>query len=170
VAIDLDEWRADPELWRAAAFSETWDEQGLSEDAHQGVRAEVLSLLLRDRHDSDIDLVRFLLRQEVDMHAASWGIHESLRLAALLLNEYGRAEDVWLLWEAKDANFDTFTGLDGGLLLPAGVAGTLAYVRSAEHPDRGQVLDYLTEHLVLEPASEQDLRDRREGFRRYHLG
>jgi hypothetical protein len=91
---------------------------------------------------SDVELLRYLLVQEIRMRAASWGIADSLRLVALPLSECGRAEDVWLPWEAKCTNFDTYTGLDGTLLYPAGAVGTLAYRRTAEHTDREKLLEY----------------------------
>lgn len=170
MSIDLDKWRADPARWIAVVYTEVKNEHGLSDDANREARATVLDLLLRDRRDSDVELLRYLLVQEIRMHAASWGIADSLRLATLLLSECGRAEDVWLLWEAKCTNFDTYTGLDGALLYPAGVVGTLAYIRTAEHTDREKLLEYLTEYLVHESTSEQELHDRLAGFRDYHRG
>ena len=168
MSIDLDEWRADRGRWRVAAYAEATDEDGLPDDANRQRRAQVLALLLRDRRDSDAELLAYLLEQEVLAHGASWGIDDSIRLAALLLSECGRAEDVWLLWMAKTANFDTLMGLDGCLLYPAGVSETIAYVESSDHPDRDDVVRKLTEYLVHQPTSEQELGDRLSGLRNYH--
>ena len=87
-------------------------------------REEALHLLLRDRRDGDADLLRHLLAEETASHQEGWGVSEALGLAALLLAECGREDDVWALWEAKNASFDTMAGIDGFLLFPAGVAGT----------------------------------------------
>jgi hypothetical protein len=168
VAVDLEKWRADPAHWSAAAYTAETDEQGLPDDANREKRAEVLALLLRDRRDSDVELLRYLVEQEVLMHRAYGSIADSLYLAALLLSECGRAEDVWLLWAAKGANFDTFTGLDGVLLYPAGVSDTIAYVERSDHPDRDEVLAYLTDYLVHEPMTEEQRGDRLASLRAYH--
>ncbi|AIJ26849.1 hypothetical protein [Amycolatopsis methanolica] len=80
------------------------------------------------------------------MHAAGW------------------VSDVWLLWQAKMANFDTFTALETQLLFAAGVAKTLAFVRGSDHPER----DALLRFADSAPLDDGDIRAWLDGMRRYH--
>lgn len=140
---ELTWWRADSNRWTALDYAETTDSDDTPEDANLEARAAVLDLLARDRGDDDIEFLRHLLRQEIAMHEASWGYSNSLGLASLLVVEQGVVNDVWLLWEAKSTNFDTFCGLDGPVLFGAGVKETLAFVTAADHPERDSLLEYL---------------------------
>lgn len=129
-------------------------------------REEVLHLLLRERRDSDADLLRHLLAAETTTHHEGWGLSETMVLAALLLAECGREEDVWTLWEAKNASFDTMAGLDGFLLFPAGITGTTAHVIASEdHPERGDLMTYLSEYLEYEKLTDEDIHEHMAGLR-----
>ncbi|SER83376.1 hypothetical protein SAMN05216188_11663 [Lentzea xinjiangensis] len=129
-------------------------------------REEALRLLLRERREGDADLLRHLLAEETATHREGWGVSESLALAALLLAECGREEDVWTLWEAKNASFDTMAGLDGFLLFPAGIAGTTAHViASEEHPERDDLMAYMSEYLGYEKLTDDDIREHIAGLR-----
>lgn len=137
------------------------DEQA---DANRLTRQTVLEALTKDHARGDVNLLRYLLRQETALHKESWGYDDNLGLAALLLAGHGDVGDVWSIWRAKGANFDTGIGLDVELLLGAGVEPTVAYVRAAEHPDREDVLRCLGDDM----PSEEDVAAKLESLREYH--
>lgn len=127
-------------------------------------------MLLRDRREGDADLLRHLLAAETAAHREGWGLSEAMGLAALLLAECGREEDVWVLWEAKNASFDTMAGIDGSLLFPAGIAGTTAHVIASENADRGDLMTYMSEYLEYEKLTDEDIRQHIASLREYYSG
>ncbi|MFD4638649.1 hypothetical protein ACFWN2_15135 [Lentzea sp. NPDC058436] len=150
MSIDLDQLRTD--------FTNT--------PLDEADREEALHLLLRERREGDADLLRHLLAEETASHQEGWGVREALVLAALLLAECGREDDVWTLWEAKNASFDTMAGLDGFLLFPAGIAGTTAHVIAGEqHPERNELMTYMSEYLEYEKLTDEDIRENVAGLR-----
>jgi hypothetical protein len=152
--IDLDRLRTD--------FANTPLDEADREDA--------LRLLLSRRRDDDADLLRHLLAEETAAHREGWGVSEAMLLAALLLAECGREEDVWTLWEAKNASFDTMAGLDGFLLFPAGIAGTTAHVIASENAGRGDLMTYMSEYLEYEKLTDEDIRQHIASLREYYSG
>ena len=118
----------------------------------------------------DADLLRHLLILETAEHREGWGLSESMGLAAVLLAECGREEDVWALWEAKNASFDTMAGLDGFLLFPAGIAGTTAHVIASDHAERNDVMVFMSEYLEYEKLTDDDIRERLASLRSYYEG
>ncbi|GAA4540837.1 hypothetical protein [Amycolatopsis samaneae] len=161
---DLDWWRADPTRWTGLAYLRDESEDGPG-DHHADVRAEVLERLAADHRATDAEFLRFLLAEETRWHAASWGISESLRLAALLLHKCGQVEDVWAIWDAKNTNMDTSLGMNTSVLFIAGLAGTLEFIRNSAHPDRDELLEYLETET---PPDEEWLRESLEFEHRYH--
>ncbi|MFJ4682842.1 hypothetical protein [Streptomyces sp. NPDC088789] len=69
-------------------------------------RRVVLRTAQFDRAEGDRELLRRLLRREADR-----SMTDELRLAAMLVGRYGRAEDLPLLHEVRDTDFDTAQGL-----------------------------------------------------------
>ncbi|MEC3977847.1 hypothetical protein, partial [Amycolatopsis sp. H20-H5] len=134
---DLNWWRDDRQRWDALAFVEAPDEPTL--DAHADERAAVLEQLLLDCGDSDADFLVYLLEQETQRHRSGWSLSEALSIAALLVAERNRLEDVFALWSAKTANFDTMFGLDSELLFSAGVEPTVVFVETSEDPARDSI-------------------------------
>ena len=154
MSIDLDQLRT--------SFTNTPLDEADREDA--------LRLLLRDRREGDADLLSHLLAAETAAHREGWGLSEAMGLAALLLAECGREEDVWVLWEAKNASFDTMAGIDGILLFPAGIAGTTAHVIASDHAERTDVMTFMSEYLEYEKLTDEDIRERLAGLRSYYEG
>jgi len=154
VSIDLDQLRT--------SFTNT--------PLDEADREEALHLLLRERREGDADLLRHLLAAETAAHREGWGLSETMVLAALLLAECGREEDVWVLWEAKNASFDTMAGIDGFLLFPAGIAGTTAHVIASENADRGDLMTYMSEYLEYEKLTDEDIRQHIASLRAYYSG
>lgn len=140
---DLGWWRQDRDRWELLEFDGREDHEGLPFDARWEDRRQVIEALVREPCDGDGDFARFLLAQETEWHHHSWGFCHTMTLAALLVAAERRPEDVWLLWHAKFASFDTACGLSGVLLLAAGAARTQQYVRASDHPRRDDVLEDL---------------------------
>ncbi|MFD7417899.1 hypothetical protein [Kitasatospora purpeofusca] len=113
------------------------------------------------------DFARYLLAQETESHGHSWGFRHSIELAALLVAEERRTEDVWLLWNAVCRSFDTWCGLPHRLLLSAGVARTVEYVRSSEHPQRENLLGHLEQ---MDATDDDEVARTLAGRRRYCSG
>ncbi|MFI9310719.1 hypothetical protein [Streptomyces triculaminicus] len=136
-------WQADPDRWELLAFDGRYDAEGLPYDAGWKDREEVLDLLLADPGPCSADFARFLLRQEILGHGHAWGYSDRVGMAALLVAEQRRIEDVWLLWEAKSRSFDTFCGLPEVFLVVNGVERTLEYIRAGDGPGRDWCLEFL---------------------------
>ncbi|MBK1787380.1 hypothetical protein [Prauserella cavernicola] len=160
----LDWLRADPERWAHVDYVRGVDDDGVPGDVNRSTRELVLGMLARDHLPDDAELVRYLLRQEIAAHEASWGYGDSLGAAALLLVDCGAVEDVWLVWQAKNANVDTFIGIDRELLFGAGVAETLEFVRASDHRDRDELLEYVNDGV----PTEEDIRALLGWLREYH--
>jgi hypothetical protein len=122
--------------------------------------ANILSLIETDEHfrcavceelnktvaESDRALARHILKLYIESHRGDkWGMSDEIRLSAFLLYKIGNVEDVPLLWKAKEANFDTFCGLDIQLLVGAGVEETLAYLKGLSDKDSLAAAIYITE-------------------------
>ncbi|WP_238161899.1 hypothetical protein [Micromonospora endolithica] len=122
-------------------------------------RARVLWALQYDHRAEDLALVRWLAGQEARCRreAPSQGLGEETELAGFLLAGYRRVQDVWLHWEIKGANFDTWCGYDIEHLFAAGVRTTIAFVRDSGHADRDDVLERLTDQDGEPCVSEEDL-------------
>ncbi|MFD8419958.1 hypothetical protein [Streptomyces sp. NPDC059466] len=93
--------RADLALLRAGT---AWD--GVAGDGTR--RALALRAAQFDRRESDLPLLRHLLR-----HEAEASMTDELRLAAVLVGLHGLADDLPLLLEVRETDFDTWCGLGG---------------------------------------------------------
>lgn len=135
---------ADP---RRFAYQEVEDpdDPGSRRCAAAEARAELLLALQHDHRPEDAALLRLLLDAEIAAHARAplQGLDEELHLAAWLVARLRDPADVYRMWAAKTANFDTHCGLDGEHLVAAGVDRTLAHLRAHEHPQRDEILEYL---------------------------
>ena len=130
--VELRRLRVDPTSWA---------------DLDQPRRAQALWALQYDRRPADLPLLRFLLEREsaVCRSDSRRGLSEEAALAAFLVCEYRRPEDVWRLWELKQANFDTACGLDVEHLVTGGVRATVELVRSGDRADVAGPLALLTD-------------------------
>ncbi|MEV0900035.1 hypothetical protein [Actinoplanes sp. NPDC049802] len=129
------------ELRRMRESTDAWqelrhdpDQDG--EDRNALRRARVLWALQYDHGPGDLALVRLLAEQEAELN-------EETGLAGFLLAGYRQVEDVWLHWEIKSTDFDTWCGYGMEHLVAAGVQRTIDFVRESTHPDRDDVLEYL---------------------------
>ncbi|MCX4682782.1 hypothetical protein OG401_00395 [Kitasatospora purpeofusca] len=136
-------WCEDPERWELLEFDGRHDDDGRPVDIRWEDREQVLEALILRPEPGIGDFARYLLAQETESHGHSWGFRHSIELAALLVAEERRTEDVWLLWNAVCRSFDTWCGLPHRLLLSAGAARTVEYVSGSEHPQRDNLLGHL---------------------------
>ena len=108
-------------------------------------------------------LLRGLLAAETsyranDAEPQEW--FENLYWCAFLLFCVGDPADVPALWQAKQVNFDTASGLDVQALFGAGVVPTLDWLASHGYPD-------LAEELAWVADEEPDLAQWRASSQRY---
>ena len=144
--VDPGWWAQEPEYWELLGFDGGYDEAGLPLDRCAQDRREVLEALIVSPGPAAHGFATFLLEQEILFHRHCWGFGRSIELAALLVAEHGRAEDVWLLFRAIMTSFDTWCGLPHRLLFAAGGRDrALAYVAATDPELRDHVLERLRE-------------------------
>ncbi|KRD02331.1 hypothetical protein ASE41_34595 [Streptomyces sp. Root264] len=159
-------WTADPERWDLLRFEAAHDASGLPVDRWWQDRRDVLDTLILTPGPVDHDFARFLLDQETRLHRHSWGFSHTIEVAALLLAEHRRPDDVWHLWRAVLAGFDTWYGLPHRLLLAAGgTTRTIAYVRGSGHEQQDNLLGHLEKLAV---ATDDDVTALLAERRRHH--
>lgn len=167
---DLDLMRRSPATWQELRYEPATGADGHDHDVNAARRAGVLWALQYDRRDEDLPLVRWLAGQEARCRreAPFQGLSEETELAGFLLAEHRQVHDVWLHWQIKRANFDTWLGYDVEHLVAAGVRATVDFVRDSGHTDRDDVLERLLDQEGRPCVSEEDLagwsRDRRSRF------
>ncbi|GHG61448.1 hypothetical protein GCM10018779_29330 [Streptomyces griseocarneus] len=162
---DLTWWQADPDSWELLSFDGRYDKEGLPYDAGWGDREEVLEMLVASPGPYSADFARHLLRQEILGHHHAWGYSDQIGMAALLVAEQRRMEDIWLLWEAKSVSFDTYCGLPEVFLVANGLARTLEYVRAGDGPGREGLLEFLGE---MSPVSDEEIAEKLTRIRHYY--
>ncbi len=125
------------------------------------MRGQLLLALQYDHSPGDAPLLRLLLDAEREAHARSeyQGLEEGLDLAAWLVATLRDPADVFRLWAAKCANFDTQCGFDGEYLVAAGVARSVAYLRASEDPRSAAILAYLADDSGDCRFSEAEIED-----------
>ena len=145
--------------WPQIRYEPVTDAGGELADRNAVRRAGVLWALQYDRRPEDLPLLRLLVEQEARCRrdAPFQGLGDAAELAGHLLSEHRDVSDVWLHWEMKRANFDTWCGYDREHLLAAGVADTIAFVRDADHPDRADVLAALVDERGEPRVTEAEL-------------
>lgn len=164
---DLAWWLDDPELWELLEFEGRHDADGLPVDLRWRDRQQLLEGLIRLPGLVDVDFARFLLTQETRWHGHAWGFSHSIELAAILVAEHRRVQDVWLLWEAVARSFDTWGGFQPhSLLFAAGTARAIEYVSTSDHPQASNLLEHLRE---IPKTTDEAVRDHLTDRRRYYI-
>ena len=143
--------------WTELRYERAVDADGHTQDVNVVQRAKVLWALQYDHRPEDLPLVRWLAEQEARWRreATFQGLGEEAELAGFLLAQYRQLPDVWLHWQIKRANFDTWCAYDIEYVVAAGAQATVDFVRDSEHTDRNDVLKRLAEVSL----SEDDLED-----------
>lgn len=145
-AFGLTWWLQDAERWELLRFEADHDEAGRPLDRWWKDRRDVLEALICIPGPVDHDFACFLLEQEARFHRHGWGFSHSIEIAALLLAEHRRPDDVWHLWQAITTSFDTWCGIPHRLLFAGGgTARTLAHVTGSSHEQRSNLLEHLHE-------------------------
>lgn len=122
--------------------------------AIQNEAAVRLSLVnyFRTNHDRKFALAllnKFIaIRLSADNEELSNGTMpmEDLMLSCYILALHNHIEDALKIWEAKYADFDTYCGLDGQLIVFAGVKETIAFLEKQSTEEAKKALQYITNH------------------------
>ncbi|HEX8865599.1 MAG TPA: hypothetical protein VF821_08075 [Lentzea sp.] len=140
---ELARMRESTAAWQELEYKRAENAGDLHYDVNEVHRAMVLWALQYDRRPEDLPLLRFLAEQEAlcCRKAPLGGFGEQTVLAGFLLARHRQAEDVWLQYAIKLANFDTWFGYDGEHVFAAGFQATLDLVRASDHLMRDQVLE-----------------------------
>jgi hypothetical protein len=105
-------------------------------------------LLKYFKENKNRELARFLLKKAIEERKKDVIIIfiEDLSLFSYILAQHKQEEDVLLIWQAKNADFDTWCGFDGDLLSFMGVQATLDFLKNIETRDVLEVFDYVKEY------------------------
>jgi hypothetical protein len=135
----LDAARADRQTWKRFRVSIAKQDDSTT-DLHASDRMQLTWALQYDAHETDAELIRFALAEEVAWRSVApyQGIGEVLETLGWLVARDRNIADLALLVEAKLANFDTSCGFDREHLFTAGVKATLAHARA--HPSLASVV------------------------------
>jgi|GEM_PF-3051438 len=108
-----------------------WDD---SDDANAYFREEVVELLFAIDHRTYHDLIRYLLKAELEYASEETMMRETLRQLTFMIYQLGAIEDIPLLVQAKtDTCFDAGIGLDLELVFGLDRHATKAHFQA--HPD-----------------------------------
>jgi hypothetical protein len=153
--------REDRDAWPELAPQLGRDAEGDEEDRSEVERLQLAWALQYEGDDGDDELARYALQQEIAWRRVSpyQGIGETLEILAWLVARERRVDDVWLMVDAKGANFDTSCGFDLQHLVAGGVAATLGHVRGSERPEaeRKRVLEALLGEGQECPIDEEEV-------------
>ena len=151
--IGLSWWLQDRERWDLLRFEGVRHERGYTIDRWSKDRESVLEALIRVPGPVDRDFALFVLEQETQRNGNNWGFSHTIEIAAILVAEHRRVDDVWPLWSAICRSFDTWCGIPHRLLLAGGVARTPEDVAGSSRQQ-----DKLLEHLLeLPPLTDEDV-------------
>ncbi len=111
--------------------------------ADPAAREHLLGTIRADAAREHHELLRALLTTEISYRAQAAEPQEhfeNLYWCAFLLFCVGDPADVPALWQAKQVNFDTASGMDVQTLFGAGVGPTLGWLHSHGHSDLAEQL------------------------------
>jgi hypothetical protein len=146
IGRELDFTRRSLASWARLECTAEAGEDGRVHDRNRAARFAVLWASQYDRHPDDLELARFLLREETRFYrqVVPAGMGPDLELAGFLVAARRRPEDLWLHWDAKSISFDTALGYSLFYLLAGGVEVSAELVRASTHPDRDWILRDIT--------------------------
>ncbi|WP_420644016.1 hypothetical protein [Candidatus Leptofilum sp.] len=154
----LPDIRKDESLWNQFSFSPFKDEDGSILDKNSNARYALIIALQYNWSTSDEKLLRFIIQNEVKMHQKDTGLLQSLHISTYLLAKYKNLENVFLFFEAKEANFDTYCGLDVENVFSAGVQKTIEYLKRSNNPVSIRILERVDGSIVDNYLDEERLR------------
>ena len=130
MSIDLEALRADSSNWDPVSFSPGRSEEWGQFDRNGQARLEALLSLQYDRRDTDLELLRHLLENEIIARETDGfqGIGDALPLASFLVARFKDPKDIPLFYRAKFANFDTACGFPREFIFVALGVTTSSYL------------------------------------------
>lgn len=155
----LPDIRKDESLWNQFSFSPFKAEDGSILDRNSDARYALIIALQYNWSTSDEKLLRFIVQNEVKMHQKDIGLLYSLHISTYLLAKYKNLENVFLFFEAKEANFDTYCGLDIEKVFSAGVQKTIEYLKQSNNPVSLRILERVDGSIVDNYLDEERLRE-----------
>ena len=98
--------------------------------------------------NKNLEFARYLLKKAIEERKKDIILIfiEDLSLFSYILGEHKQQEDVHLIWQAKNSDFDTWCGFDGELLSFMGVDTTLNYLKSRDTQQAKEAKEYI-EHF-----------------------
>lgn len=164
----LAQMRVDCAAWSRVHYAPHGEVGRDRKDTNAVLRLQLAWALQREGTASDAPLLRFALEEEVKWREEDpWqGVGETLEILAACTAQLRDVQDVWMFVRAKRANFDTECGFDRRHVLAAGVAKTLDYLQSSDHPDREAAIALLLDEHGNPLFDEHDLNSwhrRRQG-------
>jgi|GEM_PF-3514061 hypothetical protein len=157
----------------AAFFSASADEPGDAE-AREAALEELVTALWEGFGRLDRPLLRVLTGLEVKARREKGGCGDSLPMLCFMLHQLGVKEDVFLIYDAKHANFDTGCMLDLDLFtMGHGREEMRRFVADALSAEPARRADYPHLQETLEAAFDNPQFESPEAFRqamRSHFG
>ncbi|MGB8356734.1 MAG: hypothetical protein WCD79_22745 [Chthoniobacteraceae bacterium] len=94
---------------------------------------------------ADHNEIRRLLGEEIGLARHSEEREEMLRVLCFLLFSLSSINDVLLIWDAKQSNFDASCGLEVQFLCGAGLQATKDFLNASKAPTAPEALSYLVD-------------------------
>jgi hypothetical protein len=128
---------------------EDLDFQDFLEEFGARLKGELLQYF---KGNKNLELARYLLKKAIEERKKDVIIVfiEDLSLFSYILAQHQLQEDVLLIWQAKNADFDTWCGFDGDLLSFMGVQHTLDYLKDIKTKDALEAYDYVKEYKQVD--------------------
>lgn len=130
------------------------DGWGQSDDLNAAFREKVVTIVFDTEKLKTRDLIKYLLRAEINYAREESLMRETLRQLTFMLYTIGELEDIPLLFEAKmDTSFDAKCGLDIELVFGEDKETVKDYFKTNKHPDYDIVgcIEEYEKHQYLTP-------------------
>ncbi|WP_159732450.1 hypothetical protein [Sphingobacterium sp. 18053] len=102
--------------------------------------------IYNDLKQTDYGIVKYLFAEEKEWRKyGKVGDVDNLYFCAFILTLFNSPETVWLFLDAKNIDFDSGIGFDGEYLVSAGVKETYQYLKTADNPNKTELLKYIGE-------------------------
>lgn len=160
--LDLDSVRQNPNLLNNYLFAK---------DTKNSKHFERLRLnigIYNDLKQSDFEIVKFLFTEEKEWRKyGKDGEVDNLYFSAFILTYFNNPEIIWLFFETKNSDFDSSIGFDGEYLVSAGIEATYKYLKTTQHPQRQNLLEYIGETVEECKYSQKDIDNWKEFKKKY---
>lgn len=89
--------------------------------------------------EENLNKIRHILSEEIGKEKKAQGNSELINLCCIQLFSKKHYEDIFLIWAAKVASFDTQLAIDVQLLCSNGIVATKNYLRESKHELAAQI-------------------------------